>query len=395
MSAPVPWSASLIGLALVTATGAALAMALFPRLMRSRRLRIVLAGGVGLLAMAHVVWGASEGAVGQAAMVVSCVGLVVLGFAVASIAPAALVERGLHRVLTKPASARDDRAPLTRRRFVAAATALVPTAAVATALRGFGEGTGDVRAPLVPLPFAALPTALDGLTLLHLSDLHLGVARDLADLDRFLARVDAGPLRPDLIVLTGDVADDVRQLGPALALVAGFGARLGAVACLGNHEYLRDIRVTRPLYERSRVPLLVDRGLEISGAGARLFVGGIDDPVALDTDVRPALRGSVERVARDAPTGVFRLLLAHRPEAFDAAHAARFDLVLSGHTHGGQIGFNGKSAFEPLWPDGYLWGSYRRGDARLYTTSGFGNWFPFRLGCPAQAPLLELTRRGA
>jgi predicted MPP superfamily phosphohydrolase len=93
---------------------------------------------------------------------------------------------------------------------------------------------------------------------------------------------------------------------------------------------------------------------------------------------------------RDAPTGVFSLLLAHRPEAFDAAGDARVGLTLSGHTHGGQIGYNGKSAFEPLFPDGYLWGAYRRGASRLYTTSGFGNWFPFRLGCPAEAPLVEL-----
>ena len=80
------------------------------------------------------------------------------------------------------------------------------------------------------------------------------------------------------------------------------------------------------------------------------------------------------------------------PEGFDPAAKAGVDLTLSGHTHGGQIGFNGKSAFEPLWPDGYLWGGYRRGASSLYTTAGFGDWFPFRLGCPSEAPLLVLKR---
>lgn len=55
-------------------------------------------------------------------------------------------------------------------------------------------------------------------------------------------------------------------------------------------------------------------------------------------------------------------------------------------------GLNGKSAFEPMFPSGYLWGAYRRGRSALYTTSGYGHWYPFRLGCPTEAPLLELAR---
>jgi uncharacterized protein len=63
-----------------------------------------------------------------------------------------------------------------------------------------------------------------------------------------------------------------------------------------------------------------------------------------------------------------------------------------GHTHGGQIGLFGRSAFEALAPELHLWGTYARGESRLYTTSGFGHWFPFRLGCPTEAPILELVR---
>jgi predicted MPP superfamily phosphohydrolase len=392
MVPPVAWMGSLGVFLALAAVGAVLTRLLFPALAArtaARRAMLVVAGaGVA----AHGAWAIDAGGLSYAGMVAGCVGVVVLGFVVASIVPAAVFHRALRMlVLRRPRPSEPGKVPtLSRRDLVSAATALVPATAVATALRGFADGRTDVTCPHVRLDFDSLPAGLDGLTLLHLSDLHLGVARGLRDLETLLARVDASGRRPDLVVLTGDVADDLAQLGPALALVQGFGARLGAVACLGNHEYLRDIRCSRPIYERSHVPLLVDRGMLVDTGAAALYIAGIDDPVALDADIRPALRQSVERAMRDAPPGVFSLLLAHRPEAFDPAHAARVSLTLSGHTHGGQIGYSGKSAFEPLWPDGYLWGAYRRGASRLYTTSGFGNWFPFRLGCPAEAPILAL-----
>jgi predicted MPP superfamily phosphohydrolase len=195
-----------------------------------------------------------------------------------------------------------------------------------------------------------------------------------------------------LIVFTGDVADDLAQLAPALALADGFRARAGVFASLGNHEYLRGIRDARAVFDKSRVPLLVGRGGLLSVGRARVWVGGGDDPVATHGNIHPFLRATVAEAMRGAPRDAFQLLLCHRPEGFDEAERAGASLTLSGHTHGGQIGYNGKSAFEALWPDGYLWGAYRRRDAWLYTTSGFGHWFPFRVGCPTEAPLLVLRR---
>ena len=67
------------------------------------------------------------------------------------------------------------------------------------------------------------------------------------------------------------------------------------------------------------------------------------------------------------------------------------NLTLSGHTHGGQIGLGGRSIFEYLGgPGQYLWGEYNSGSGKLYTSAGVGHWFPFRLGCPAEAPVLVL-----
>jgi predicted MPP superfamily phosphohydrolase len=88
----------------------------------------------------------------------------------------------------------------------------------------------------------------------------------------------------------------------------------------------------------------------------------------------------------------FKILMSHRPDAFDYAASQGINLTLAGHTHGGQIGFMGRSLFDSYWADRYLWGEYRQGRSALYTSSGVGHWFPFRLGCPPEAPIIELRR---
>src|SRR5439155_13683097 len=119
-------------------------------------------------------------------------------------------------------------------------------------------------------------------------------------------------------------------------------------------------------------------------------------------DIAWMLEPSIAAAMGEAPPEAdFRLLLCHRPEGFGPATAEGFDLTLSGHTHGGQLGFLGRSVFEKLRPGVGWWGAYARarpaetkkpGPSRLYTTSGFGHWFPFRLGCPTEMPLLVLER---
>jgi predicted MPP superfamily phosphohydrolase len=103
---------------------------------------------------------------------------------------------------------------------------------------------------------------------------------------------------------------------------------------------------------------------------------------------RRSLRVRGSACASHAPRNAFRVLLCHQPRGFVAAAAHDFHLTLSGHTHGGQVGLLGASALEGT----FLWGSYARGQSRLYTTSGFGHGFPFRLGCPTEAPLIVLAR---
>jgi uncharacterized protein len=282
-------------------------------------------------------------------------------------------------------------APLrsTRRDLLRGVAASIPLSTLGGGVCGLDGASAPQRIPLVPMRFPGLHPDLEGLRILQLSDLHLGAAMRAPDLEALLVRAAAH--RPDLIVLTGDVADDLGELEEALRIVHRHRPRLGVFAALGNHEYLHDIRATRPIYERSAVPLLVDRGVTLRVGGAQLYLAGADDPIDKG-DAALFLDQAVARCASGAPEDAFRLLLCHRPEGFLPAAKRGFHLTLSGHTHGGQVGLMGVSAFQALMPDRYLWGAYQRGGSRLYTTSGFGHWFPFRLGCPTEAPLIVLAR---
>lgn len=275
-----------------------------------------------------------------------------------------------------------------RRDFLRRAAAVIPAGA---GLAGAWAMAHDEQPRLlrVPLKFANLPPELDGLRILQLSDLHLGAGPTSADLERLLDGLRADP--PDLIVLTGDVADKLEELEAALRLVTEFAPRFGVYAILGNHEYLNDIRLTLPVYQQSALTLLVNQTAQLRVGDATLIIAGVDDPVFSGPE-RPFYERVVGDCAAASVGSGFRLLLCHRPGGFEAAAEHGFDLTLSGHTHGAQLGLLGRSAVEVLFGVPYQWGLYRRGRSRLYTTSGFGQWFPFRLNCPAEAPLIVLER---
>jgi predicted MPP superfamily phosphohydrolase len=278
---------------------------------------------------------------------------------------------------------------ITRRAALSAVAALPPASALGAGAIGFSTGfaSPSVRTKVLSVP--KLPKALEGLRIVQVSDVHLGVYRTTADLEAALER--ASLERPDLVVVTGDFVERSWLWDEALSVLTNARPRLGVYGCLGNHEHFQSTRDVRRAYERANVPLLVDDGVTLDVDGASLALLGIDDPRAMRGDIETPMRASIERALRKAQ-GDFRVLLSHRPEGIVPASSLDVGLVLAGHTHGGQIGFAGKSAFEPLAPDGYLWGPYLVENTRLYTTSGFGHWYPFRLGCGAELPVLELRR---
>jgi len=241
------------------------------------------------------------------------------------------------------------------------------------------------RAPVVTrheLMLADLPAALDGTTLVAMSDLHLGTALGADWLAARVAQVRA--LAPDLIVLIGDLTEGEppRASGFAEAL-RGLQAPLGVWAVTGNHEFHGDTLATIALFESAGVRWLRDRAIVVQ-PGLRL--AGVDDLTrrARNGTADPALLEDLAGAGGEAA-----VLLSHSPLHVEAAAQAGFDLMLSGHTHGGQI-----------WPFGYLvrqrypyfLGHYRVGAMHLLVGRGTGTWGPrMRLWRPGE--ILQVTLR--
>jgi predicted MPP superfamily phosphohydrolase len=277
---------------------------------------------------------------------------------------------------------------LPRRRFLKGAAALVPAVSMSAGISGVAHAFTDIKVFRKPVYFDNLPPALEGLRILHLSDIHIGYYTWLDDVERVLD--NAKQFEPDILLATGDLCDRLDVYGDLLDLLAQFEAPLGAYASIGNHEHFRGFKQIVEIFGKSEVPLLLSEGVTMDWNGAPLFIGGADDPKYLSILANDFFQRTIDRVLNSAPSEAFSILLSHRPEGFDYATEVGIDLTVSGHHHGTQIGFGGRSVFESAMPEKYLWGLYERGTSRLYTSAGVGHWFPFRLGCPAEAPVLEL-----
>ncbi len=384
-----PAHTSFVASAVFVSLGGVLGRVLLPDVAKTTAARASFVGLAVLVSAAHVAWARAPFVIGYWGAASASVILCLLPLTVASIPIAAVLRRATKAALPSPSPAGPT---VTRRAALGAATAIAPAFALATGVSGFTTAAAPPRIPRVRFRFDGLDAGSNGLRILHLSDLHLGVDKHVEDLEALFDTLKHAGEHPDLVVFTGDVAENVRELGPALDAAVRFNPRLGVLATLGNHEYLNDVSVARRVYARHRdVRLLVSQGTLIHADGAPLWIAGADDPVFVDADPTPFLSRSIAEAFDGAPADAFRLLLCHRPEGFVPAAASGVHLTLAGHTHGGQIGFNGKSAFEPIWRDRYLWGRYERNGSQLYTTSGFGHWFPFRLLCPTEAPIIELS----
>jgi predicted MPP superfamily phosphohydrolase len=277
-----------------------------------------------------------------------------------------------------------------RRLLLKGAAAAAPATAIMLGLGGVGRALAGADVLKMSFAYSDLPPSLQGLKILHLSDAHLGHYVHLRNIEHVLEQVSSQT--PDLILVTGDIADDLYVLGDALRMIADVHPRLGAYASLGNHEHFRGIARVRAIFDASPVQLLVDQGTVITAGASRLYLAAIDDPVEMHNVASEYYANAIGKALRERPSDAFTILMSHRPEAFTDAASRGVHLTLAGHTHGGQIGLMGRSLLEPYYPEKYLWGRYVIGENRLYTTCGVGHWFPFRLGCPPEAPLIEVIR---
>jgi predicted MPP superfamily phosphohydrolase len=257
-------------------------------------------------------------------------------------------------------------------------------------MAGVIDSYSDIKVPIIKVAIPNLPGPLFGLRIAHLSDLHLGYYIHLRDLQRAVEKIREQ--RPDMVLFTGDISDDLTQLPQVLDMVDSLQPRFGTYASVGNHEYYRGIQEVLSTFEKAPFPMLINRHVNINIGGINVYLGGADDPRHLRQDYSDFLRNTINYTMNAAPPNSFKILMSHRPEALNHASECGIDLVLAGHTHGGQVGLAGKSAFESVFPEKYLWGLYKKKATTLYTSGGMGHWFPFRLGIPTEAPIIVLEK---
>jgi len=281
----------------------------------------------------------------------------------------------------------------TRREFIGSATALAPALfSIGTAGVGFAQlNTLRVRSLTLPLP--SLPRALDGMTIVHISDIHVGMLSSDRVLREMVSKTNA--LLPDLILMTGDLIDlELSDLNTGIELVKAMESRHGLYMVEGNHDVAQDGGEFQQRVKAAGIPLLLDeapltqvRGYPVQLFGlrwmlglARARTGGLDHALALQ----------VRMLLKQRQPEAFPILLAHHPHAFDAAIQAGLPLTLCGHTHGGQWMLNRQLGVGPIMFR-YWSGLYTRANSHLVVSNGVGNVFPLRINAPTE--IVHLTLR--
>ena len=325
-----------------------------------------------------------------AGSVLAVVVVVVLLALIISLPFSAVFNRLSLKTTKKAPTDEEENIDLSRRRILKGSAAAFPLVTLSAAGSGIAKSFLNTDVYILPLGFKNLPAHLEGLRILHLSDSHLGVYKHLDDYEEVLR--EAEKHNPDIVLLTGDIADDLDILPDALKMASMLKPPHGAFASLGNHEYYRGISKVLRAFDNGPVELLRSTGKTVELDGGRLHLAGSDDPVTMREVKYGFLNDSIQKALSGRPENTFTVLMTHRPEGFDPASEMGVELTLAGHTHGGQAGLNGRSLWS-AFTDRYLWGQYAKNGSQMYLSSGIGHWFPFRLGCPTEAPIIELTSK--
>lgn len=243
----------------------------------------------------------------------------------------------------------------------------------------------------VDVLLANLPASADGTTVVQISDVHVGSLVDARKVRRLVDQINA--LEPDLVVVTGDLVDERPEgLGTCGELLARLEARAGVFAVSGNHEFYAGPEASVAWMQQAGIRVLDNEVVEpIEG----LLLAGFHDPTGVGWG-NPRFRATPSEIAgvlANRETGKPTVALYHQPVLVDVFADAGIDLLLCGHTHGGQ-----------LWPFRHLTalryrytqGLYEQGGMRVYVCRGTGTWGPpMRVPHPAEVVRFRLRRAPA
>lgn len=257
--------------------------------------------------------------------------------------------------------------------------AAIAVLALAAGLAALAVWSGARTPPVkrVEVTVKGLPKALDGFTVVQLSDLHLGRLIKLRRFEKIAAVING--VKPDLLVITGDFSESRDPLPEgACGVLKGIYSRYGKAAVLGNHDMFTGGSERAGFFGDCGVKVL--RG-QVYEPVPGLLVAGVDD-------LRRGDGAAVGKLAAALDRSKPLIFLSHQPQGFDEITAAGAGLVLSGHTHKGQLfpfGLLERHMFK------YFYGLYKAGDFSVYVTSGAGAWGPpMRLFADPELPLFVL-----
>jgi len=295
------------------------------------------------------------------------------------------------------ASANGSAPSISRRRFLAGTLG---------GCAGLALYSGEIERHWVEITHRAiglrsLPSAFEGMKIAQLSDIHLDEFTEPFLLRHSIEQINR--LEPDLVLLTGDfVSYEIAPRKFSIRSAWQCAEMLSELQCpqryaiLGNHDHwLSGTEVSRAL-RANGIPVLVNSHVPVERGGSRMWLAGLDDPVCGRPDPDKAIPGSIRGIE-----GQPLVLMCHAPDYADdlLAHpaGASVGLMLSGHTHGGQVRLPFVGALD-LPPGGkkYVQGLFRLGSLQLYVNRGLGTiGVPFRFACPPEITFIRLHSAAA
>jgi predicted MPP superfamily phosphohydrolase len=298
-----------------------------------------------------------------------------------------------------------------RRKFVSGGLGLALPALFGVATYGVHGALDQLQiSPELPIEIPHLPAALDGLRIVHLSDIHVGPYLRMRELQSLTERVNK--LRPDLIAITGDLIDrDIESLPDAVAGLRALRSTHGIYMVTGNHDIYTDpfsfnrrsrgaVRIADAVAQIG-IRTLRDETVMIGEGAAQMALLGMDWIVQrgeanLFYD-RARTRATLNALDEKLEPDTAKVLLVHHPETFHECAGRNIGLTLSGHTHGGGQILLGDFQGQPLGIARlrftYTRGLYQEGNSSLYVSRGIGYLgLPIRLNCPPEIAQFRLTR---
>jgi predicted MPP superfamily phosphohydrolase len=242
-----------------------------------------------------------------------------------------------------------------------------------------------IESPEVRVRIPALPAGFEGMRIALVADVHVGPHLGSKEVDQLIGVVEAA--RPDAVVLLGDyVARDPFDTAVFASGLSRLQPARGIYAVLGNHDHWQDPELVSSILSSGGAKVLRNRGVALESSDGRLWIAGVDDIRLGRPSIPLALAG-----ARESDS---KILLVHNPMLVRSAEASAFDLILAGHTHGGQVQLPLVGPLIlPISDRSLTQGLIKRDASQLYVTRGVGvGTPPVRFGARPEIPIIVLSR---